>query len=161
MILMGRVDARLVRHGWEPGDVSLVTYLCRLTWSEWTHATGESAKVRRAEEAYQREFDVREGATVPSVEAQAAEHEANRDEQAFAKRQLATLRAAFEAAGDVVNLLWMDRALGAESGVPDVQRLAAETGRDVTEFYAAAKRRKRAVLRLLAEAGGSTWEDDA
>ncbi len=117
--------------------------------------------MRRAEEAYQREFEVREGATVPSVEAQAAEREAKRDEQAFAEAQLATLRAAFEAAGDAVNLLWMDSALGAESGAPDVQRLAAETGRDVTEFYAAAKRRKRAVLRLLAEGGGSSWEDDA
>jgi hypothetical protein len=30
----------------------------------------------------------------------------------------------------------------------------------VSEFYAAARRRKRAVARLLAEARGVTWDDE-
>jgi hypothetical protein len=38
--LIGRVDLRLVRLGWDPNEVSLVRRLCRLVWSEWTHATG-------------------------------------------------------------------------------------------------------------------------
>jgi len=159
--LMGRVDERLVRLGWDPTQVSLVRALCRLTWSEWTHSTAEIDKVRRAEETYLRELETSEGVSVPSIERQATEREANREGQALANAQLDKLRASFEAAGDAVNLIWLDAALALESGVPDAQKLAAASGRDVTEFYAAAKRRKRAVGRLLADERGVKWDEEA
>jgi hypothetical protein len=158
--LLGRVDLRLVRLGWDPSRVSLVRYLCRLTWSEWTHATGESDKDRRAEETYQRAFEADGGAAAPSAERLALDHGASEAAQVTAKARLAALRAVFEAGRDVVNLLWLDAALALADGTPDVHTLAAETGRDVAEFYAAAKRRKRAVLRLLAEERGVAWNDD-
>ncbi len=157
--LVGRVEMRLVRLGWDPEQISLASYLCRLTWSEWTHATGESDKAHRAEETYVRELEAADGASVPSLEHEATERETQEDAQASAKAHYDKLRASFESSGDVVNLLWLDAALGAETGLPDVQKLAAASGRDVTEFYAAAKRRKRIVLRLLAEERGVTADD--
>jgi hypothetical protein len=50
-----------------------------------------------------------------------------------------------------VNLIWLKRSLEGES---DLGKMAAESGRDVTEFYAASKRRRRAVRRLLANDRG-------
>jgi hypothetical protein len=41
--------------------------------------------------------------------------------------------------------------------VNDWQQWAAARGRDVGDFYAAAKRRKRAVQRLLANDRGVNW----
>ncbi len=155
--LMGRVDLRLVRMGWDPAEVSLVKRLCRLVWSEWTHATEETEAARRAEEGFLREMQVTEGLSIPSVEQRAAEHETRHEAQTYAKAQLEKLRAAFEKAGDAVNLLWIEYSLEDES---DLKKMAARSGRDVTEFYAAAKRRKRAVQRLLAEARGVPFEED-
>ncbi len=151
--LMGRADLRLVRQGWDPSKVSLVRCLCRLVWSEWTHAVGESETALKAEEGFLRELEVTEGLVVPSIERRMAA-EANRRE---AQAKLERLRAMFQAAGDELNLLWLDRSLDEE---PDLQKMADETGRDVTEFYAAAKRRKRAVQRLLAEERGVPFEED-
>jgi hypothetical protein len=34
--LVGRVNLRLVRRGWDPRDVTLVKRMCRLVWSEYT-----------------------------------------------------------------------------------------------------------------------------
>ena len=61
------------------------------------------------------------------------------------------LRAIFVKAGDEVNLLWLKLEL---EGLSDLQQMAAASGRDVADFYAAAKRRKRAVQRLLANEQG-------
>ena len=151
--LMGRADLRLVRFGWDPGDVALVKRLCRLVWSEWTNATGESETSRRAEESFLREMEMTEGLVVASVEDRAAEEEKRR----AARAQLEKLRASFEKAGDEVNLLWLDCSLDGET---DLQRMAERSGRDVADFYAAAKRRKRVVQRLLAEERGVAFEED-
>jgi hypothetical protein len=149
--LMDRVDARLLRLGWDPAEVSLVRYLCRLTWSEWTHLREERAKVHKAEETYRHEHDVATGGTAPSIEEKATARETEREAQAHAKTCLYKLRAWFETEGDAVNLLWLDAALLLETGLPDAETLAAQTGRGVGEFYDAAKRRKRAVARLFNE----------
>jgi hypothetical protein len=148
--LLDRVDDRLVRLGWDPAEIPLVRYLCRLTWSEWTHGNEERAKVHRAEDTYRREREMTEGSTAPSAEERATDAETKSAAETEAKNALRKLRAWFEAEGDVVNLLWLDAALLLETGLPDAQTLAAQTGRDVSEFYAAAKRRKRAAARLLA-----------
>ena len=55
--LMGRVDLRLVRFGWDPAEVPLKNRLCRLVWSEWTHTVGDTEKGRKAEEAFLRDFE--------------------------------------------------------------------------------------------------------
>jgi hypothetical protein len=149
--LTGRVDERLVRLGWDPKAVPLNVLLCRLVWSEWTHETRETNAARRAAEGYLREIQTTGVVSVPSTEQQAAGVEAERAARAEAETQLEKLRAAFEADGDEVNLLWLDHAW---RGDTDMGKMAAATGRDVAEFYAAAKRRKRAVQRLLGEARG-------
>ena len=156
--LMGRVDLRLVRAGWDPAEVSLVRRLCRLVWSEWTHAAEETEAARKAEEGFLREMQMTEGLAIPSVEQRAAEHETRTEAQTYAKAQIEKLRAAFEKAGDVVNLLWLDYSLEDET---DLKKMAARSSRDVTEFYAAAKRRKRAVQRILAEERGASFEEDS
>jgi hypothetical protein len=91
--LMGRVDLRLVRLGWDPKEVSLERRLCRLVWSEWTHAVGETDKARQAEETFLRERKLSGAAAARSVEEQVTERTARDDAQALAKAQLAKLRA--------------------------------------------------------------------
>jgi hypothetical protein len=152
--LMARVDERLVRLGWDPDQVSLARYLCRVTWSEWTNTAVEDAKIKKAEKAYLRDLEVSEGLSVPSIEQRAAEREAEEQAAALAKVQLDKLRAWFEGAGDTVNVLWLDAALAQGTAQLNLKQLAAECGRDVAEFYAAAKRRTRAVQRLLAKDRG-------
>src|SRR5260370_5593635 len=102
--LMGRADLRLVRLGWDPAEVALVKRLCRLVWSEWTHAVGESDTARKAEEGFLRELKATEGLSVQSVEQQAVHHDARQDAQAEARSQLEKLRESFEKADDKVNL---------------------------------------------------------
>jgi hypothetical protein len=53
--LIGRMNERLVRWGWDPNAVPLKKRLCRLVWSEYTHEQEETALARRAEEAFLRE----------------------------------------------------------------------------------------------------------
>ena len=151
--LMGRVDLRLVRLGWDPSEVALVKRLCRLVWSEWTNATSEDETSRRAEESFLREMEVTEGLVVRSAEERAAEEEKRR----AARVQLEKLRGSFEQSGDEVNLLWLAHSVDGET---DLQKMAERSGRDVAEFYAAAKRRKRVVQRLLAEERGVAFEED-
>jgi hypothetical protein len=152
--LMGRVELRLVRVGWNPAEVSLVKRLCRLAWSEWTHSRAETAAARRAEEAFLRDREATGVTSEPPAEERVAEQETRVDAQARASAQLARLRASFEAAGDEVNLLWLGYALQEETDLEDLQGMARRSGRDAKEFYAAAKRRKRAVQRLLTEERG-------
>jgi hypothetical protein len=155
--LMGRADERLVRFGWDPQAVPLNVLLCRLVWSEWTHETKETDAARRAAAGYLREVHTTGVVSVPSTEQQAIGVEGERAARAHAETQLEKLRAAFEADGDEVNLLWLEHASRGES---DMQKMAAASGRDVSEFYAASKRRKRAVRRLLGEARGVKYGKD-
>jgi|HubBroStandDraft_6_1064221.scaffolds.fasta_scaffold116987_2 hypothetical protein len=155
--LMGRVAVRLVRLGWDPKEVPLAKRLCRLVWSEWTNEIHETDTSRRAEEGFLREMEVTEGLVVPSVEQRAIDYETRREKAGRAQSQIDKLRGAFELAGDAVNLIWLDLTVAGET---DVQKMAAQTGRDVSEFYAAAKRRKRTVRRLIAASRGLTYPED-
>ncbi len=155
--LMGRADLRLVRQGWDPKDVPLERRLCRLVWSEWTHAVEEDEAAGRATERYFHELEATEGVSVPSAERHALDREASEKKRAHAQAQLDKLRAAFVKAGDEVNLLWLDASF---EDVVDAQTMAQRTGRDVAEFYAAAKRRKRVVGRLLAEENGAPYNEE-
>jgi hypothetical protein len=155
--LMGRADLRLVRQGWDPKEVPLVRRLCRLVWSEWTHAVEENEAAGRATERYFRELEATEGVSVPSAERRALAEEASEKKRADAQAQLDKMRAAFVKAGDDVNLLWLDASV---EDVLDAQTMAQRTGRDVAEFYAAAKRRKRVVRRLVAEENGAPYNEE-
>jgi hypothetical protein len=155
--LMGRADLRLVRSGWDPREVPLAKRLCRLVWSEWTHADSESVAARKAEEGFVRELEVTEGLKVPPHEEHVTAHEATAEARTKASVKLEKLRAMFEQAGDEVNLLWLKLEL---EGISDLQQMAAASGRDVADFYAAAKRRKRAVQRLLANERGVTLSEE-
>jgi hypothetical protein len=155
--LMGRADLRLVTTGWDPSEVSLAKRLCRLVWSEWTHSDRETDKARRAEEGFFRELEATDGIKVPSIEQRATELETARETQTKGEVQLAKLRVLFEQAGDEVNLLWLKLQL---EGVTEATRMAELSGRDVADFYAAARRRNRAVQRLLANDRGVDWEEE-
>jgi hypothetical protein len=148
--LMGRVDLRLVRQGWDPGEVPLVKRLCRLVWSEWTHEAETSIAARRAEEVFLVHTQGPDGGRVTSHAAMPSR------EQAAAAEQLERLRAAFEAAGDEVNLLWLQYQ---REDITDLQEIANLSGRAVEEFYRAAERRKRHVRRLIAQKNGVKVEE--
>jgi hypothetical protein len=147
--LVDRVDSRLVRLGWDPAAISLPRYLCRLVWSEWTHESNEENRRREVEGAYALERRIIDGDSTPSAEDQAIAAETKAGAEANARAAIAKLRAFFEAESDTVNLLWLDAALRADGEPPNAKTLAEKTGRYVTEFYAAAKRRARAVARVL------------
>jgi len=177
--LMGRADLRLVRSGWDPREVPLVKRLCRLVWSEWTNVGSESETARKAEEGFVRELEITEGLkvappmrpraadeskkaqapewAVPSHEHQVTVLETAHESRTKASAKLEKLRAAFEKAGDEVNILWLKLEL---EGVTDLNQMAEASGRAVTEFHAAAKRRKRAVQRLLASEQGVEWVEE-
>lgn len=156
--LMGRADLRLVRLGWDPKEVALVKRLCRLVWSEWTNTMSESDTARRAEEAFLREMEVTEGLSVPAgAPRQEAPQERRQQAEAAAKAHIERLRESFAKAGDEVNLLWLDYQMQGEN---DLQKMARLSGRDVTDFYRAADRRKRHTRRLLAEQRGVRHEDE-
>src|SRR5262249_9360366 len=86
--LMGRADLRLVRWGWDPNEVPLVKRLCRLVWSEWTHAVAESDSAQRAEETFLKGMEVTEGRTLPSPEDIALRHEDRGEAKRGATAQL-------------------------------------------------------------------------
>ncbi len=157
--LLGRVDLRLVRFGWDPAEVPLKNRLCRLVWSEWTHTVGDTEKGRKAEEAFLRDFEATEGPVAASTEQQVTALETAKASDANAKAQLEKLRAAFEAASDEVNLLVLKYT--SEDGIDlgNMKAMAAASGRDPAEFRAAAKRRRRAVLKLLTQERGVSLDD--
>jgi hypothetical protein len=149
--LMGRVDLRLFRQGWDPREVTLAKRLCRLVWSEWTHEIESSIARREAEEMFVAQTQGPERSTVTS-------HASTKTrEQAAAQAQLDRLRAAFEEAGDEVNLLWLKYR---REGMDDLQEMADESGRDVKDFYRAADRRKRHIRRIAVQAKDSKEEED-
>jgi hypothetical protein len=101
-----------------------------------------------------------------SPEQHAVRAETEREEDARAEKErtrlrahLAALRKTFETNEDEVNLLWLDHRLKAVEAAsaadaelppePSPAALAHETGRDVSDFYAAKKRRDRAVRKIL------------
>jgi hypothetical protein len=164
---MGRVNLRFMRWGWDPNRVPLVRALCRLVWSEHTHATEETDVARRAEEAFLREQEVH-GELRPAsptrgepdrgpkeLVAPSAEQEIVRREEARAR--IDELREIFRKKKDEVNLLYLDFMM---KGVDDPAKMAEASGRDVEEFYAAAKRRSRAVETLFAEKSGAPPDDE-
>jgi hypothetical protein len=117
--------------------------------------------VRRAEEGFLRELEATEGLSVQSIEQRAVERHAHNEAHGHATRQIEKLREVFEKAGDEVNLLWLKCSLEAEADkVPGLAQMAAASGRDVTEFYATAKRRNRAVRRMLAEERGVKYDEE-
>jgi hypothetical protein len=144
--LLGRVNLRLVRQGWDPREVTLVKRMCRLVWSEFTHEVEESVNARKAEEIFLlQERD--EGRSDP--EEVAAQQQRRLEEEARETARLESLRAVFLEAKDEVNILWLDCTL---KGIDEPADMARECGRDVKDFYRAADRRKRHMERLLAEA---------
>jgi len=149
--LVGRACLRLVRWGWDPGDVTLAKRLCRLVWSEWTHEKKEDARRRYAEEKFLAEMAVHEGTHSRSAEEYATQLEQEREDEEHARGQIDRMRAAFVKANDAVNLLWLQFTL---EGEVDLKVMAHKSGRDVSEFYDAADRRKRLTKRLLAEDNG-------
>jgi hypothetical protein len=177
--LMGRADLRLVRFGWDPNEVTLKKRLCRLVWSEWTNEASETEATRKAEEAFLQELEGKNGWKVvpprkrtPSEEAKAQDeayvavpsHEqaalslgAEQAARTKSAVKLEKLRILFEKAGDTVNLLWLEYML---ADIVDLQKMAEDSGRPVEDFYAAAKRRKRAVQRLLANDRGVVWKEE-
>jgi len=144
--LLGRVNLRLVRRGWDPREVPLVKRMCRLVWSEYTHEVEESADARRAEEIFLLQ-ERAEGRSDP--EAVAAEQHRRLEAEARETERLESLRAVFEEAKDEVNLLWLDYQ---QKGIEEPADMARESGRDVKEFYLATDRRKRHLERMLAAA---------
>jgi hypothetical protein len=176
--LMGRADLRLVRFGWDPAELPLVNRLCRLVWSEWTHEASETEAARKAEQAFMRELEADGWKLVPPMKREVSEpprpgdgaqwavssHEETAvgleaQQEALTKGavKLEKLRILFEKAGDEVNLLWLRYQL---ADVDDLQKMAQESGRPVEDFYAAAKRRRRSVQRLLANDRGVDWKEE-
>jgi DNA-directed RNA polymerase specialized sigma24 family protein len=149
--LMERADLRLLTTGWDPLEVPLVSRLCRLVWSEYLNAERGEGRAERAAELYLGELEATEGTVAPSIEKSVVTAETDEGVLTKGRAQLAKLRAIFEAQNDEVNLIFLKRSLEGET---DLGKMAAESGRDVREFYAAAKRRRTAVARLLANDGG-------
>ena len=146
--LVGRASLRLVRWGWDPSEVTLAKRLCRLVWSEWTHEKKEDRRRRKAEEKFLAEMAVHEGTHSRSTEEYTTQLGQEREDEEHAKRQIERLRAVFVREGDNVNLEWLQFTL---EGEEDLGVMAKKTGRDVAEFYKAAKRRNTATNDLLAE----------
>jgi hypothetical protein len=155
--LLGRAQLRLFRWGWDPNEVPLAKRMCRLVWSEWTNEANEKEKERAGEEGFLREMQETDQTVTQSAEAETVRLDEDREAKDDAKVSVERMRAAFLEAADAVNVAWLDFTL---EGVIDLQEMARRSGRDVTEFYGAAKRRKRLVKRWLAEKTGSRDEED-
>ena len=180
--LMGRVNLRLVRKGWDPNEVALVKRLCRLVWSEHTNQEHETDVTRRAEEGFLREQEIhgelppaasqsgdplrakKEGPTASSPEQLVIRLEEERADDARRELKLVELRGdlrklrdVFEAKKDDVNVLYLDQWM---AGIEDPAKMAAKTGRDPAEFHLAQKRRKRVIERFLAEKNGVPPDDE-
>jgi hypothetical protein len=186
--LLGRVNLRLVRTGWDPNVVELRKRLCRLVWSEHTHQIEEDAVTRRAEELHIREeaihgyqhqaaaargdplkphtiarsADERGAPIAPSYEMMLERQDGERQDEARAyafleeqRASLAALRAGFVKKKDRVNVAYLDLWM---KGVTEVAEMVKESPHSAEDFYAAQKRRQRAVGKLLAAKGGPAVE---
>jgi hypothetical protein len=169
--LMGRANLRLVRTGWDPNAVLLVKRMCRLVWSEFNNQIRETDVARRAEEVFLREEGIdadpiaaarshddplrqkKEPVRLAtSAEELAVRAESEREDDARDARevgelrgQMGRLRDAFQASKDEVNLIWLEHFM---KGKTDPAEIARASGRDVADFYAAKKRRDRAVRKI-------------
>src|SRR5260370_27590576 len=128
--LMGRADLRLVRLGWDPAEVSLVRRLCRLVWSEWTHAVGESDAARKAEEGFLRAMEATEGLSVKSVEQQVADRETRELARSSAGAEVEELREALAKPDDKGNLIWVGFTLKAERKLHQMWKCNRRNDRD-------------------------------
>jgi hypothetical protein len=144
--LVSRANVRLVRWGWDPNEVALKKRMCRLVWSEWTHEKAETAKARHAEEVFFARQKAERGEATPSPEEIAQANAQQRKEEADQAAYFDALRARFEKKKDEVNLLWLKYQL---EEIEDPREMARLSGRDVGDFYMAAKRRKRITERLM------------
>jgi hypothetical protein len=151
--LRDRAHGRLVAQGWDPGVVTLVKCLCRFVWSEHHNLIRERVAARKAEEVVLSEQD----SAAPSAEDWAVRLETETQDEERAAKRTASLRAAFVQAGDTVNQLWLDHRL---AGVEEPSEMARLSGRDVSDFYRAADRRRRHVARLLAAESGAKIEEN-
>jgi hypothetical protein len=154
--LRDRANRRLIEQGWDPGMVTLAKCLCRFVWSEHMNGQRERVAARKAEEVFLREQEIDRSAS-PSAEDLAVRLETERWKEEHAAKRVASLRDAFVQAGDKVNQLWLDHWL---AGVEEPGEMARLSGRDVSDFYRAADRRKRHVLRLLAAESGAKNEEN-
>jgi len=155
--LVTRAEQSLLRQGWDPADVPLVDRLCRLVWSEWTHQIEANEAAERAATGLLQEMSAEARTTTPSTEHLAVESEDAGAAEARTKVKIAKLRALFTRKGDTVNLLYMDLFL---EGLTEPHEMAERTGRKVSEFHAAKKRRARAAARMTAEEAGVARADD-
>jgi hypothetical protein len=143
---------------WDPsGEHSLAAVLCAIARSE--RSKDARAEERRAKvyEKYALQQDVLRQPSGDSPEKQLLERAARREAERAAKWKVLRLRRSFERAGDDVNLLWLDLRL---KGFETPQEMAAESGRPVGDFYLAAERRERHVLRLKQELEPCPKNDD-
>jgi DNA-directed RNA polymerase specialized sigma24 family protein len=155
--LVQRAFLRIVRLGWNPAEVPLKERLTRLVWSEWTNWSSENARQRRAEGRFAHDETLSGRKTSASPQELGEQLAEEREQEAAATAQLEKLRAIFTKKGDTVNLAWLDFTL---QGKTDLAEMALLSQRDVREFYDAAKRRKRIVLRLAAEAQGKSYDEE-
>jgi hypothetical protein len=154
--LRDRANVHLIEQGWDPGVVTLAKCLCRFVWSEHMNEQRERVAARKAEEVFLREQAIDHSAA-PSAEDLAVRLETEQHDEERGVKCSASLREAFVQAGDKVNLLWLDHWL---AGVEEPGEMARLSGRDVSDFYRAADRRKRHVARLLAAEGGAKIEEN-
>jgi hypothetical protein len=152
--LLGRANLRLLRHGWDPGEVPLPKRLCRLVWSEHTNELRENAHRRKAEEGFLREEGLQHSASPEDLVTRLAKE---KEEEERATKKFDALRASFVAADDPVNVCWLDYT---REGIREPAEMAHKSGRDVREFYRATDRRNRHIARLAAaESSGKPEED--
>jgi len=151
--LVGAACQALVEYGWDPARVSLIGCLNRFVWRAWTHELREARVQREAEIRFLEEQAKNPGTTSPEklVEIRQRLDSLARLQRRKAEQALARMRAAFEKAGDEVNLLRMDFEA---KGILALDEMARLRGREASEFYIAAKRRKRLILRLRDGEGG-------
>jgi hypothetical protein len=150
--LVMRARAKLwERCSWDPKKVKLDKYLCGVIRSEVSHDAETEATRREEESEYLAEAETIGGRYEPSPEDLAVRHEESGETRGEAVRELDKLRAHFVAAGDEVNVLWIDYSL---EGIDEPAAMARLSGRDVKEFYRASDRRVRLVQRMLAARRG-------
>jgi len=132
---------------WDPQKAPLAAALCGMVRSERSNDARRGDRSRKREAAYVTEVETLDGAAAKSAEELAVANEQREEERGQAAGRLEELRARFVAAGDEVNVLWIEYSL---DGVEDPAEMARRSGRDVKDFYRARDRRVRLVQRMRA-----------
>ncbi|MGH7294769.1 MAG: hypothetical protein ACRELB_07550 [Polyangiaceae bacterium] len=183
--LMGRANLRLVCTGWDPNEVTLVKRLCRVVWSEWTHQLREDEQARAAVEVFIGE-QKQEGYALPAAPAKGdplrakkqaqvapsyeqlagrldeerADEERHKKQRAEMRKDLREVRAKLEKDGDEENRIYFDRKMAPATADETPEDMAKATTRPVSDFYAAQKRRVRAVQKHLEKKHGAPGSDE-